>query len=196
MTTQPAPICGNKHTEDGYYDHVCQFPPGHGPVPVTLGPNDDIDGVAEHGDPDRGAWWSHPAPMTPASAPVGTQATIGHPGNGRYIIKGDEGWFYRRNGSPVNEEDFRAGWDVVSLPADTAAVLAERDELREKIAYLRAGILDLEPAAIIERVTAVGSAEWQAGAWLAERIAAERAEAVQQALSKAAAQPSGADTER
>ncbi len=49
--------------------------------------------------------------MNQHQAPIGTVATIGHPANKTLIAKGSEGWRYLHNGKPVNDEDFRGGWD-------------------------------------------------------------------------------------
>ena len=43
-------------------------------------------------------------------------------------------------------------------------------ELREKVAYLRAGCVNADRDELVQRITAVGSAEWKAGDWLGERI--------------------------
>jgi hypothetical protein len=46
--------------------------------------------------------------------PVGTVITIGHPGNGILAVRYPHQWKYLRDGSPtVDDEDFRAGWQVV-----------------------------------------------------------------------------------
>lgn len=56
------------------------------------------------------------ATMTQATAPLGTVATLGHPANRILIVKAnDEGrgyWRYLHDGSVVDDEDFRAGWDI------------------------------------------------------------------------------------
>jgi hypothetical protein len=55
--------------------------------------------------------------MTQTEAPYGTFGTIGHPLNRCYIVKTMSGfWRYANSGSPVNDEDFRAGWDILYVP--------------------------------------------------------------------------------
>lgn len=49
--------------------------------------------------------------MNQNQAPIGTVATLGHPANRILIAKGDRGWVYLHDGSLVDDEDFRAGWD-------------------------------------------------------------------------------------
>lgn len=54
--------------------------------------------------------------MTQREAPNGTRATIGHPANRTIILKWPDGnWRYEHNGKRVNDEDFRAGWDILIL---------------------------------------------------------------------------------
>lgn len=71
--------------------------------------------------------------------------------------------------------------------ADAAEALARRsgslsdderdelNELREKVASLRAGVLKADRDELVQRITAVGSAEWRNGHWLAEREQRARA---------------------
>jgi hypothetical protein len=55
--------------------------------------------------------------MNQHEAPIHTLATIGHPGNNRYIFKNGDGvWRTVHDGKPVEPEDFRAGWEIVRLP--------------------------------------------------------------------------------
>lgn len=50
-------------------------------------------------------------------------------------------------------------------------VEAERDQVAEQIAYLRTGAAHLGRDELIQRITAVGPAEWRAGHWLSLQIA-------------------------
>jgi hypothetical protein len=52
--------------------------------------------------------------------------------------------------------------------------LAQLNEAREKIAYLRAGALHATREELVAKITTVGAAEWQSGAWLSERLADAR----------------------
>jgi hypothetical protein len=51
--------------------------------------------------------------MNQHEAPYGTVATLGHPSNEILIVKtrGDD-WRYVNNGRIVDDEDFRAGWEI------------------------------------------------------------------------------------
>lgn len=50
--------------------------------------------------------------MNQHQASVGTVATLGHPANKCLIVKAADGWVYLHNLQPVEDEEFRAGWDV------------------------------------------------------------------------------------
>jgi hypothetical protein len=54
------------------------------------------------------------------------------------------------------------------------SLLAQLNEAREKIAYLRAGALHATREELVAKITTVGAAEWQSGAWLSERLADAR----------------------
>ena len=57
---------------------------------------------------------------TQISAPVGSYGTLGHPGNKIYITKTSSGdWRYVDTGHLVEDEDFRAGWDLLYQPECT-----------------------------------------------------------------------------
>jgi hypothetical protein len=63
--------------------------------------------------------------MNQSQAPVGTVATIGHPANGRLIAKGPAGWVLLSDGSMVDPEDFRAGWDIYTpVPVESPAAVS------------------------------------------------------------------------
>ena len=69
--------------------------------------------------------------MRVSEAPILTVATLGHPENECYIVKCEpEVWRFLHDGSVVDLESFRAGWDVVSLPPthDPAGQAATRDD--------------------------------------------------------------------
>lgn len=54
---------------------------------------------------------------TQTSAPHGSIGTIGHPGNQVYVVKTQLGaWRYVDTGRLVEDEDFRAGWDLLHTP--------------------------------------------------------------------------------
>lgn len=55
--------------------------------------------------------------MRQSEAPIGTLAIIGHPANQRLIFRSGLGWVHVHDLSAVDEEDFLAGWDVVTLVA-------------------------------------------------------------------------------
>jgi hypothetical protein len=56
--------------------------------------------------------------MNASEVPVGMVVTIGHSGNGRLAVKTQSGqWMHLHDGSVVDPEDFRAGWDLY-LPQD------------------------------------------------------------------------------
>jgi hypothetical protein len=51
--------------------------------------------------------------MNQHQAPTGTVATLGHPANRCLIVKSTTGrWRYVDTGDLVDDEDFRAGWDI------------------------------------------------------------------------------------
>jgi hypothetical protein len=55
--------------------------------------------------------------MIQSEPPYGSVATIGHPGNGTFIVKTSYGrWRRVDSGELVDNEDFRAGWDLVTMP--------------------------------------------------------------------------------
>jgi hypothetical protein len=49
-----------------------------------------------------------------SEVPVGVVVTIGHPANRILAAKGDNGWRWLSDGTPVEPEAFRAGWDLFS----------------------------------------------------------------------------------
>lgn len=58
--------------------------------------------------------------------PAFTLATIGHPANGRVIVKTTEGyWRNVHDGRMVDDEDFRAGWQPLMRP------LVRQDDLAD-----------------------------------------------------------------
>lgn len=58
--------------------------------------------------------------MTQGQAPYGTFGTIGHPANKSYIVKTSFERGRRVNtGDLVDDEDFRAGWDILYLPGES-----------------------------------------------------------------------------
>lgn len=66
--------------------------------------------------------------MRQSEAPVGTIATLGHPANQVLIVKSNQtDWRYLYDGSLVDPEDFRAGWD---LAGDSATAFAIKEMLQ------------------------------------------------------------------
>lgn len=66
-----------------------------------------VDHIDEQGSPK----------LTQASAPAGTLALYGHPGNEHLIYKRGEGgdsWYSVPTGRRIDSEDLRAGWHPVT----------------------------------------------------------------------------------
>ena len=72
-------------------------------------------------------------------------------------------------------------WD-----ADERTELAE---LREKVAYLRAGVLNLDRDSLVQAITAVGSSEWRNGHWLSEHDQQVREQIAEDLAQQAADAP-------
>jgi hypothetical protein len=84
--------------------------------------------------------------MNQHEAPVGTVATLGHPGNNRLIVKITstpvEHWvYYDDRNKIVPDEDFRAGWDTIDVPEfEPGHGRPDLDMLHQVIANLDEGV--------------------------------------------------------
>jgi hypothetical protein len=61
--------------------------------------------------------------MRLSEVPEGTVVRVGHPVNMVLAARGRLGWTYLSSGSPVPDEDFRAGWELY-VPSEVLAELS------------------------------------------------------------------------
>lgn len=65
------------------------------------------------------------------------------------------------------------------LEAELQAERSRSDEVMEKITYLRDGCLNMSAEELVQKITAVGSAEWKMGHYVNPLLEKEREKAVQ-----------------
>ena len=80
----------------------------------------------------------------------------------------------RTMNTPENNPEVASDPTRAQLEAELQAERERTDEVMEKIAYLRDGCLNMSEDELIQKITAVGSAEWKMGHYVNPLLEKER----------------------